>query len=64
MEKELSLLRNQLEKEFVSKAEIELLKKSYETALNKAKQDAELCIRDDFSSKLSQINNFIEKQVT
>lgn len=63
MEKELSILHSRLEKDFVSRYELERLKNSYEVALSRAKYDAEVEARDDLNEKLCQISTFIEKQV-
>jgi hypothetical protein len=63
MERELDILRNRLEKDFVSRYEMEQLRNSYEVALSRAKYEAELAARDDLNEKLCQINTFIEKQV-
>ena len=63
MERELDILRNRLEKDFVSRYEMEQLRNSYEVALSRAKYEAEMAARDDLNEKLCQINTFIEKQV-
>jgi uncharacterized protein YfaA (DUF2138 family) len=63
LEKELSILRSRLEKDFVSRYELEQLRNSYEVALSRAKYEAEVAARDDLNEKLCQINTFIEKQV-
>ncbi|XP_047103341.1 uncharacterized protein LOC124722186 [Schistocerca piceifrons] len=62
IEKELMLLQNKLENDFVSKTEMDAVKRNYEAALAKARQDAELSVYDDLRHKLHQINIFIEKQ--
>ena len=64
LEKELTLLRNRLEKDFVSRYELEQLRNSYEVALSRARYEAEMAARDDLNEKLCQINTFIEKQVS
>jgi len=63
VERELDILRNRLEKDFVSRYEMEQLRNSYEMALSRAKYEAEMAARDDLNEKLCQINTFIEKQV-
>ena len=63
VERELDILRNRLEKDFVSRYEMEQLRNSYEMALGRAKYEAEMAARDDLNEKLCQINTFIEKQV-
>jgi uncharacterized protein YfaA (DUF2138 family) len=63
LEKELGILRSRLEKDFVSRYELEQLRKSYEVALSRAKYEAEISARDDLNEKLCQVNAFIEKQV-
>ncbi|XP_049782820.1 RB1-inducible coiled-coil protein 1-like [Schistocerca cancellata] len=62
IEKELMLLQNKLENDFVSKTEMDAVKRNYEAALAKARQDAELSVYDDLRHKLHQINIFIENQ--
>jgi uncharacterized protein YfaA (DUF2138 family) len=63
VERELDILRNRLEKDFVSRYEMEQLRNSYEMALSRAKYEAEMAARDDLNEKLCQINTFREKQV-
>jgi len=63
VERELDILRNRLEKDFVSRYEVEQLRNSYEMALSRARYEAEMAARDDLNEKLCQINTFIEKQV-
>lgn len=63
LEKELGILHSRLEKDFVSRYELEQLKNSYELALSRAKHEAEVAARDDLNEKLCQISTFIEKQV-
>jgi len=63
VEREFDILRNRLEKDFVSRYEMEQLRNSYEMALSRAKYEAEMAARDDLNEKLCQINTFIEKQV-
>jgi uncharacterized protein YfaA (DUF2138 family) len=63
VERELDILRNRLEEDFVSHYEMEQLRNSYEVALSRAKYEAEMAARDDLNEKLCQINTFIEKQV-
>ncbi|KAJ9583822.1 hypothetical protein L9F63_021825 [Diploptera punctata] len=63
LEKELTMLQNRLEKDFVSRYELEQLRNSYEVALSRARYEAEMAARDDLNEKLCQINSFIEKQV-
>ncbi|KAK7872597.1 hypothetical protein R5R35_001935 [Gryllus longicercus] len=63
LEKDLDSLRCQMEKEFVSRYELEQLKRSYEVALQRAKQDAESAVRDDVSTRLHHLNTVIEKQM-
>ncbi|XP_021913336.1 uncharacterized protein LOC110826730 isoform X2 [Zootermopsis nevadensis] len=63
LEKELGILRSRLEKDFVSRYELEQLRNSYELALSHAKHEAEMSAHDDLNEKLGQINTFIEKQV-
>lgn len=63
MERELDILRSRLERDFVSRYEMEQLRNSYEMAMSRAKCEAEMAARDDLNEKLCQINTFIEKQV-
>ncbi|PNF32951.1 hypothetical protein B7P43_G01839, partial [Cryptotermes secundus] len=63
LEKELNILHSRLEKDFVSRYELEKLRNSYEVALSHAKYEAEVAARDDLNEKLCQISTFIEKQV-
>ncbi|XP_066992233.2 uncharacterized protein [Anabrus simplex] len=63
LERELGVLRSRLDKDFVSRYELDQLKRSYEAALHRAKHEAEMMARDDLSARLRQINAYIEKQV-
>ncbi|XP_059485135.1 ankyrin repeat domain-containing protein 20B-like [Neocloeon triangulifer] len=52
-----------LERDSVTRAELDKVRRSYEVALARAKQEAELAAREQLSSKLRRVNAFLEEQL-
>ncbi|CAB3369293.1 Hypothetical predicted protein [Cloeon dipterum] len=55
--------RQAIERDSVTKAELDKVRRSYEVALARAKQEAELSAREQLSTKLRRVNAFLEEQL-
>ena len=55
--------RQALERDSVTRAELDKVRRSYEVALARAKHEAELAAREQLSSKLRRVNAFLEEQL-
>lgn len=55
--------RQALERDSVTRAELDKVRRSYEVALARAKHEAEVAAREQLSSKLRRVNAFLEEQL-